>query len=127
MEVDPLLYLNFFRGTFGALQGDGCPGYQRTLPFKDAINLFTSGDGYYKFQKGGIQSVIKVGTSPRLRAGIHLFNIGCVVAVLAILFVVQRNLGKGKSKEALALVQWIWFPIVLGAVSVPVSTLLHFS
>lgn len=126
--VDPLLYLNFFRGTFGALQGEaGCLGCQSTLPFKEAVNLFTAGDGYYKFQKGGIHSVVNVGTSPAFRTGVHIINMGCLVAVLALLLLIHRQLGKGKSKEALRLVQWMWLPVVLGAFSAPVNILIRLS
>ena len=127
VEPDPLIYLNFFRGKFGAVQGTGCPGCQSTFPFKEAINMLTSGDGYYKFQKGGIQSVISVGTSPFLRTGVHVLNIGCIVAALSLIFLVQRKLGKGKSDEALVLVRLMWIPVIVGLFSSPVNSLIRFS
>lgn len=128
VEMDPLLYLNFFRGTFGALEaGKGCPGCQASLPFKEALNLLSAGDGYYKFQRGGIQAVVSVGTSPAFRSGVWALNLGCIVAVMALVFLAGRQLGQGNSKAALQLVRWTWLPLVVSVVSAPLSTLVHFS
>ncbi|MAA78331.1 MAG: hypothetical protein CL916_03655 [Deltaproteobacteria bacterium] len=117
---DPLLYMNFFRGTFGVIKDDKCIGCQSTLPFKNAINLFTLGDGYYKFQKGGLTSMIKVGTTPAFRAGIQAFAVVSTLSLLAIMV----SFTKAQKKDPNH-IKLLWLTVILSIVSLPISGIVY--
>lgn len=53
-DNNPFLYLSYLNGTLGNSHNS-----QSTLPFKSGLlNLISSGDAYYKFQKGGPENAI---------------------------------------------------------------------
>lgn len=122
LAPDPLLYLNMFRGEIGTVVGGACVGCQELLPFKNATNLLTNGDSYYKLQRGGVEAAMRLGLRQTTRKVVVFANLIALLSTILLLYLAGEKVKRG-GKNAHRLVYWIWLPLAVSLVSAPVATL----
>jgi hypothetical protein len=110
------LWLSYFNGVCGNENNN-----QTTIPFKNSLlNIVSSGDFYYKFQKGGADNMINsvLSNNTQIKIVITCFSITFLSIVYTLFFTYRRN---NKFQLFIPLITFI------GSIAVSIGSLVMFA